>query len=235
MKLGTRRTGENKNVLNNGITYMCFISMLRLLLSHMRLAIVPNLEGKSCDLSNEWSVLVRRLAACSPDGLHLSPAGSRPCFVPIYSLYRAALFQAVRCHTGMSVTFSRPGRQRCFRLSGATQVCLSHSLDLAGNAVSEPPLSKLEVHLLSPVPHTWKPPIGFWVVSGARGMMWSHVPQYWPLIHCLVVFGTRGTMWSHVLYNWPLVHWLVVFGARGSVWSPFLYNWPRIHCLVVWC
>ena len=86
--------------------------------------------------------------------------------------WRAVLFQAVQCHTGISVPFSRPGRQCCFRA----------------------PFSKLEVHLLSPVPLTWKPLTGFWVVFGARGMMWSHVLQYWPLMHCLVVFGARGTM-----------------------------------------
>ena len=60
MKLGTRRTVETTTkILNIGFTYMCFTALLCLLLVlvlHMRLAIALNLEGKSCDLNNQWTV-----------------------------------------------------------------------------------------------------------------------------------------------------------------------------------
>ena len=55
-KLGTRRTGVNKNVLNNVsfmCLYMCFTSLYHTL---TRLAIALNLEGKSCDLNNQSTV-----------------------------------------------------------------------------------------------------------------------------------------------------------------------------------
>ena len=55
MKLGTRRTAETTTkILNNGLACRCFIALLRL--PHMRLAIALNLEGKSCDLNNQWAV-----------------------------------------------------------------------------------------------------------------------------------------------------------------------------------
>ena len=63
MKSDTTAETTRINVLNNGITYMRFTALLRQ--PHMRRVIALNLEGKSCDLNNQWTVvLVRWLAAC---------------------------------------------------------------------------------------------------------------------------------------------------------------------------
>ena len=54
-KFDTRRTAETTTkFLNNGLTCMCFTALLHL--SHKQLAIGLNLEGKSCDLNNQWTV-----------------------------------------------------------------------------------------------------------------------------------------------------------------------------------
>ena len=62
MKLGTRRTAETTTeFLKNGLTCMCFTALLRL--SHKRLALALNLEGKSCDLNNQWTVAPGAMAS----------------------------------------------------------------------------------------------------------------------------------------------------------------------------
>ena len=54
VKLRTRRTAETTTTFNNGLTCTCFTALLRR--PHRQLAIALNLDGKSCDLNNQWTV-----------------------------------------------------------------------------------------------------------------------------------------------------------------------------------
>ena len=67
MKLGTRRTAATATTfLNNGLACVCFTALLRL--PHMRRAIELNLEGISCELSNQSTVGPAAMASrmCRP-------------------------------------------------------------------------------------------------------------------------------------------------------------------------
>ena len=48
-----KNSWNNQIFLNNGLTYLCFTSLLRQ--SHKRLAIALNLDSRSCDLNNQWT------------------------------------------------------------------------------------------------------------------------------------------------------------------------------------